>query len=146
MEIKKKNLFCVTEYLMLFHPGHVRHLAYAKTKADKLVVSVTSDKHIKKGIYRPHIPEKLRALNLAAFEMVDYVLIDTNSKPLKNINFLKPNFFAKGFEYTSNGLPKATQEEVLAVKSYGGNIIFTPGDIVYSSSKFFTRFSTSSWL
>ena len=31
------------------------------------------DKFIKKGIYRPHIPEKLRALNLAAMEMIDYV-------------------------------------------------------------------------
>ena len=46
------------------HPGHVRHLAYAKTKADILVVSITADRFITKGIYRPHIPQKLRALNL----------------------------------------------------------------------------------
>ena len=58
------------------HPGHVRHLVYAKSKAQILIASVTQDKFIKKGIYRPHIPEKLRALNLAAFEMVDYVFID----------------------------------------------------------------------
>ena len=30
------------------HPGHVRHLVYAKTKADILVVSITTDLHIKK--------------------------------------------------------------------------------------------------
>jgi len=40
----------------------VRHLAYAKTRADYLVVSITADRHIKKGTYRPHIPEDLRAL------------------------------------------------------------------------------------
>ena len=67
------------------HPGHVRHLAYAKTKADILVVSITADQHIEKGIYRPHIPEGLRALNLAAFEMVDYVTIDKEANPLKNL-------------------------------------------------------------
>ena len=49
------------------HPGHVRHLAYAKSKADILIASVTEDKFINKGAYRPHIPEKIRALNLAAF-------------------------------------------------------------------------------
>ena len=38
------------------HPGHVRHLAYAKTKADYLVVSITADRHIKKGTYRPQNP------------------------------------------------------------------------------------------
>ena len=142
-ELKKINTRNVKEKIILchgvfdvVHPGHVRHLAYAKTKANKLIVSITCDKHIKKGAYRPHVPEKLRALNLAAFEMVDYVLIDENPKPLKNIRILKPDYFAKGFEYSSNGLPKATKEEATVVKSYGGKIIFTPGDVVYSSSKF----------
>ena len=32
--------------------------------------------HISKGRYRPHVPQELRAINLAAFEMVDYVIID----------------------------------------------------------------------
>jgi rfaE bifunctional protein kinase chain/domain len=118
------------------HPGHLRHLAFAKTKADVLIVSLTADKHIKKGTYRPHIPERLRALNLAAFEMVDFVLIDEEETPLLNLAKLKPDFFAKGFEYTSSGLPKATQEEAEVISAYGGQIIFTPGDVVFSSSKF----------
>ena len=118
------------------HPGHVRHLAFAKMKADVLAVSLTADKHIKKGIYRPHIPERLRALNLAAFEMVDFVLIDEEATPLRNLAELKPDFFAKGFEYTSSGLPKATQEEAEVISAYGGQMIYTPGDVVFSSSKF----------
>jgi rfaE bifunctional protein kinase chain/domain len=120
------------------HPGHVRHLAYAKSKADILVASVTADRHIQKGIYRPHVPERLRALNLAAFEMVDYVIIDEEAKPLKNLQFLKPDYFAKGFEYTSSGLPPSTEEELEVVHSYGGEIIFTPGDVLYSSSDLIT--------
>ncbi len=118
------------------HPGHVRHLAYAKSKADILVASITADRHIDKGTYRPHVPERLRALNLAAFEMVDYVIIDEQDKPLRNLQKIQPDYFAKGFEYTSGGLPPSTQEEADVVNAYGGEIIFTPGDIVYSSSSF----------
>ena len=39
------------------HPGHIRHFDNCKTKADILVVSLTPDIHIKKGTYRPLIPE-----------------------------------------------------------------------------------------
>jgi rfaE bifunctional protein kinase chain/domain len=116
------------------HPGHVRHLLYAKSKADVLVCSLTADKHITKGAHRPHIPQELRAANLAAFEMVDYVVIDMNDKPLPNIGIIQPDYFAKGFEYTSAGMPPKTAEEAAVVQSYGGEMIFTPGDIVYSSS------------
>ena len=136
---KKKMILCHGVFDVV-HPGHIRHLIYAKTKADILIVSVTADKFIKKGVYRPHIPEELRALNIAAFEMVDYVMVDKNETPIANINYLKPDFFAKGFEYTSKGLPKATIQESKAVENYGGKMIFTPGDVVYSSSNFLSNF------
>lgn len=118
------------------HPGHVRHLLYAKSKADVLVCSLTADRHITKGAHRPHIPEELRAANLAAFEMVDFVVIDQNDKPLENLGIIQPDYFAKGFEYTAGGLPPKTAEEAAVVTSYGGEMIFTPGDMVYSSSHF----------
>jgi bifunctional ADP-heptose synthase (sugar kinase/adenylyltransferase) len=116
------------------HPGHVRHLLYAKSKADVLVASITADRHITKGEHRPHVTQDLRAVNLAAFEMVDYVLIDRNDKPLANIETIQPDYFAKGFEYNATGLAPKTAEEAAIVEAYGGELIFTPGDIVYSSS------------
>ncbi|MCW4117015.1 PfkB family carbohydrate kinase [Aurantimonas sp. MSK8Z-1] len=116
------------------HPGHVRHMLYAKSKADVLVCSLTADKFITKGVHRPHIPQELRAANLAAFEMVDYVVIDMHEKPLTNIGIIQPDYFAKGFEYTAAGMPPKTAEEAAIVEAYGGEMIFTPGDIVYSSS------------
>jgi rfaE bifunctional protein kinase chain/domain len=116
------------------HPGHVRHLLYAKSKADLLIASITADRHITKGTHRPHVPQELRAVNLAAFEAVDYVVIDKNAKPIDNIRLIQPDYFAKGFEYTSSGMPAKTAEEAEVIQSYGGEIIFTPGDIVYSSS------------
>ena len=59
----------------LVHPGHIRHLIYAKSKADILVTSLTTDQHIGKANFRPFVPETLRAMNLAALEIVDYVAI-----------------------------------------------------------------------
>lgn len=115
------------------HPGHIRHLMYAKTKAPILVASITADQHIDKGHYRPHVPQDLRALNLAALQFVDYVLVDHNATPLENISVLRPDFFAKGYEYRE-GVAK-TEAEAEALKAYGGEIIFTPGDVVYSSSR-----------
>lgn len=131
---KRKVILCHGVFDVV-HPGHLRHLIYAKSKADILVASLTADKHISKGHYRPHVPQNLRAVNLAAYEVVDYVIIDSNATPIKNIGKLQPDFFAKGYEYTASGLPPKTQEEMDTLRAYGGKIIFTPGDFVYSSSK-----------
>lgn len=117
------------------HPGHVRHLMYAKDKAAVLIASLTCDAHIAKANFRPFVPEQLRALNLAALDMVDYVVIDHNPTPLENLAVIRPDYFAKGYEYVSTGLHPKTKEEKDVLDSYGGEIIFTPGDVVYSSSK-----------
>jgi len=116
------------------HPGHVRHMLYAKTKADILIASLTADVHIMKGNMRPYVPEDLRAINLAALEMVDYVIIDREATPLKNLAAVRPDYFAKGYEYTAGQVHPKTREEISVLESYGGEMIFTPGDIVYSSS------------
>ena len=118
----------------LVHPGHIRHLVYAKEKADILIASLTADEHITKASYRPFVPQDLRALNLAALEMVDYVIIDPNPTPIENITRLQPDYFAKGYEYQDGSINPKTQQEISALASYGGEILFTPGDIVYSSS------------
>jgi len=117
------------------HPGHVRHLMYAKSKGAILVASLTSDEHITKADLRPFVPEDLRAINLAALDMVDYVITDPNATPLENLSIVKPDMFAKGYEYVSGGLPPKTQAEKDVLDSYGGEILFTPGDVVYSSSR-----------
>lgn len=118
----------------LVHPGHIRHLMYAKSKADILVVSVTADMHIKKASFRPFVPDDLRAMNLAALEMVDYVVIDPDPKPLGNLATIQPDYFVKGYEYVDGKVDARTQEEMDVLNTFGGEFIFSPGDIVYSSS------------
>ena len=129
----KKVIMCHGTFDVV-HPGHVRHLLYAKTKAPILIASLTADEHIKKGNLRPYVPENLRVVNLAALEMVDYVLVDADPTPLENLKLIKPDYFAKGYEYTAGATNPKTQEEIAVLESYGGEVIFTPGDIVYSSS------------
>jgi rfaE bifunctional protein kinase chain/domain/rfaE bifunctional protein nucleotidyltransferase chain/domain len=129
----KKVIMCHGTFDIV-HPGHVRHLLYAKSKGDLLVASLTADAHIAKANFRPYVPQELRAFNLAALEVVDFVVIDNDPTPIRNIGIIKPDYFAKGYEYTRNGLHPRTAEEKTAVEAYGGEILFTPGDIVYSSS------------
>jgi rfaE bifunctional protein kinase chain/domain len=130
---KKKVIMCHGTFDVV-HPGHVRHLLYAKTKADILITSLTADEHITKGNLRPYVPEDLRAINLAALEAVDFVVVDRDATPLRNLALIQPDFFAKGYEYTAGSVHPKTQEEIKVLESYGGEMIFTPGDIVYSSS------------
>ena len=131
---RKKTVIMCHGMFDIVHPGHLRHLMYAKGKAEILVASVTADVHNLKAHFRPYVPEDLRAMNLAALEVVDYVIIDRNPTPIESIKYLQPDFFAKGYEYFSSGVPPKTQEEIDALESYGGEIVFTPGDVVYSSS------------
>ncbi|HEY1981603.1 MAG TPA: adenylyltransferase/cytidyltransferase family protein, partial [Xanthobacteraceae bacterium] len=60
---KRKVIMCHGVFDVV-HPGHLRHLLYAKSKADILIASLTADHHITKGRYRPHVPQDLRAINL----------------------------------------------------------------------------------
>jgi cytidyltransferase-like protein len=117
----------------IVHPGHLRHLMYAKEKADLLIASLTADVHATKADFRPYVPQDLRAANLAALEMVDFVIIDPHPTPIEHIKHLQPDFFAKGYEYFAEGVPPRTQEEIDTLESFGGEIVFTPGDVTFST-------------
>ena len=130
---KKKTVLCHGVFDIV-HPGHIRHFAHCKQKADILIVSLTKDVLNKKGTYRPMVPQDLRAFNLSSLELVDFVVIDQNKNPDNLIKKIKPNFFAKGLEYADLKNPLTVKEKNI-VESFGGKMIFSPGDYVLSSSK-----------
>src|SRR5882757_8010459 len=84
----KKVIMCHGTF-DLVHPGHIRHLLYAKSMGDILVASLTADAHITKANFRPFVPQELRAYNLAALECVDFVVIDSQPTPLRNIGIIQ---------------------------------------------------------
>src|SRR5947207_15671242 len=93
---RKKVIMCHGTFDIV-HPGHLRHLTYAKEKADLLIASVTADEHIFKANHRPYVPQELRASNLAALEVVDLVIIDPNPAPIQHLRVLQPDYFAEGY-------------------------------------------------
>lgn len=116
------------------HVGHLRHLLYVRRRADVLVCSITSDAHAdRKGPHRPHVPQDLRAANLAILDVVDYVVVCDADRPDDLIRLLQPDLYAKGFEYSPDSRPEPVPEAA-AVAEAGGEVLFTPGDVVYSST------------
>ncbi|MBI4039354.1 adenylyltransferase/cytidyltransferase family protein [Candidatus Daviesbacteria bacterium] len=130
---KKKTVLCHGTFDIV-HPGHIRQLIYAKTKGDILIVSVNIDKYASSGQFAPYVPQELRALNVAAFEIVDYVFLNHQPNAIEAIFKLQPDYYVKGFEYALKRSHPETKQEEEALSSYGGEIIFSPGDVVYSSA------------
>lgn len=118
----------------IVHPGHLRQFAFAKTQAEILVVSITADRFIAKGGVKPYVPQEIRSINLSALEIVDYVIVCESETPLELLNKLQPEVFVKGFDYSSEENPK-TNEEKQVVETYGGKMVFSPGDYVMSSTR-----------
>jgi rfaE bifunctional protein kinase chain/domain/rfaE bifunctional protein nucleotidyltransferase chain/domain len=123
----------------ILHPGHLRHLAWAKQQGDLLIVSVSADSVVNKGFLRPYVPEDLRAENLAALEVVDYVTIDDHDWAGPILELLKPNVYTKGKEFENVHTGRIGRERQL-VESYGGQVRFSSGDVVYSSTKIIDEF------
>ena len=120
----------------LMHTGHIRYLQKAKSKGDKLVVTVTGDKFVNKGPDRPVFNELLRAESLAALECVDNVVINYDITGINAIKLIKPFLYVKGDEYKDMSLDVTgnIKLEKLAVEEFGGSIFFTE-EITFSSTK-----------
>ena len=124
----------------LLHIGHIRHFEEAKRSGDFLVVTVTPDRYVNKGPHRPAFGEKLRAEAIAALDCVDYVAVSHWPTAVQSIILLKPSVYAKGADYKNpdDDLTGKITDEEAAVKSLGGEVLFTD-DIVFSSSELINR-------
>ncbi len=102
-----------------FHVGHIRYLAEAKTLGDYLIVCINSDEQVRKlkGDNRPLIPEQERAEIISALRFVDYVTVFPEPTVEELIRSLRPDFHAKGTDYTVDSVP---EREI--VREYGGKV------------------------
>ena len=99
----------------LFHVGHLRHMRFAKSQGDILIVSITKDKFINKGTGKPVFNEDLRAELISSIEHVDYVYVSESQTAIDVINLVKPNIYCKGIEYKNkqNDLTKKIDLEII---------------------------------
>ena len=117
----------------IVHPGHIQHLQHARSLGDLLVVSVSGDAQVNKGVNRPLIPDDLRASSLAALECVDAVHVNEHPTAVPLLDALRPDVFVKGKEYERSADPRFLAERD-AVIAYGGRVVFSSGEVVYSST------------
>lgn len=117
----------------IVHPGHIQHLQYAKSLGDELLVTVSADSQVNKGADRPLIPDDLRALSLAALECVDWVYVNPHPTAVELLEEIQPDIYIKGKEYERNHDPRFLAERD-AVVQHGGRVVFSSGDVVYSST------------
>jgi D-beta-D-heptose 7-phosphate kinase/D-beta-D-heptose 1-phosphate adenosyltransferase len=107
----------------LLHPGHVDVLLGARRAGDHLVVGLNSDASVRrlKGPERPVRNEAERAYVLAAFEMVDCVVLFEQDTPLELIRLLEPDVLVKGGDYSEDSIVGAPD-----VRSRGGEVVIIP--------------------
>jgi rfaE bifunctional protein nucleotidyltransferase chain/domain len=103
----------------LLHVGHIRYLAGAKALGGVLVVGINSDAQVRKlkGENRPFMTETERAEIVSALKFVDYVTIFDEPTVTELIRAVRPDFHAKGTDYTTETVP---EREI--VKEYGGRV------------------------
>ena len=119
-----KDIIFVYGNFNIVHPGHLRLLRFAKSLQGKLYVGVASDKI---AGTEGHVPEKLRLEVLKANNWVDDAFI-YNESICDVIKKLKPRIVVKGKEYE-----QAFNEESEIISSYGGKLVFSSGDVSFSS-------------
>ena len=120
-----KKTVLVTGNFNVLHPGHIRLLKFARTFSKTLLVGVFSDKLAGNAV---DVPEDLRLESVASIKLVDKsFLISTSLSDC--IKSLKPDVIVKGKEFEGQ-----YNQESEIIESYGGELIFSSGEIGFSAS------------
>jgi D-glycero-beta-D-manno-heptose 1-phosphate adenylyltransferase len=104
----------------VLHVGHVRYLHAARELGGKLIVAVNADASVRalKGEGRPVMPADERAEILASMSDVDAVVIFPEKDVRAIIREIRPNFHAKGTDYTEESVPERDE-----VEACGGRVV-----------------------
>ena len=131
----KKIVLCHGDFDML-HFGHINHFKKAKQLGDYLIISVTSDKFIQKGINRPLYKQDQRVEFLTLLSIVDFVYLDFNRTATNVISKIRPNYYVKGTDYkvSQKKIIGVLLEEKKAVERYNGKLFFTNEESFSSSN------------
>ncbi|MEM6794616.1 MAG: PfkB family carbohydrate kinase [Acidobacteriota bacterium] len=124
----------------LLHVGHLRYLKGAARLADRVVVTLTPDRHVDKGPYRPAFDEQLRLEALAALEAVDFVALNLWPTAEETLRRLRPDVYVKGAEFRERGAdPTGKMELERRVAAEVGTRVEFIDDLVFSSSQLINR-------
>lgn len=115
----------------LLHVGHVRYLQGAKAVGDILVAGINSDRQARqlKGSNRPFMPENERAEIVASLRCVDLVTIFDEPTVEGLMRAIRPDFHAKGTDYTIETVP---EREIM--RELGGTVVIVGDPKDHSST------------
>lgn len=85
----------------LVHRGHVEYLAKAADLSDVFILGLNTDNSVSrlKGPSRPLVDENARAILMAGFSFIDYVVLFDEETPLELIKAIQPDVLVKGKDY-----------------------------------------------
>ena len=135
-KINKKRIVLVGGAFDLFHLGHLTYLKEASKYGDILVVALTVDKFIKKGVGRPYFSENQRAEILSHLNLVDYIIFNHETSPVKIIKSIKPGHYVKGPDYKNlkDDISQNIIKEKKLVEKYNGIFRTTVGKTFSSTT------------
>jgi rfaE bifunctional protein nucleotidyltransferase chain/domain len=104
----------------VLHVGHVRYLHAARELGGKLIVAINADDSVRalKGEGRPLMPAEERAEILASLADVDAVVIFAEKDVRAIVREIRPDFHAKGTDYTVESVPERDE-----VEACGGRVV-----------------------
>jgi rfaE bifunctional protein kinase chain/domain len=124
----EKKIIFVSGNFNIVHPGHLRLFKFAAELGDYLVVAVYADKTTQNILN-----EELRLESIKMISLVDEAFILDD--PIEDfLGELRPNFVVKGKEHELN-----ENVEKNVVESFGGKLVFSSGDVQFSSLELISR-------
>ena len=135
-KFRNKKIILVHGVFDVLHIGHIEYFKEAKKLGDILIVSVTANKYVNKGINRPYFDEKARISLLSELSQIDFVILSPEVSAATVIKNLKPDEYVKGPDYKIKKNDKAgnLNREKKEVEKIGGKLKFTSGHL-FSSTK-----------
>ena len=122
----KRTVFVSGKFEVL-HPGHLRLFRFARELGDRLIVGVLSDRLAEQETDSHLVPEDLRLEGVRSNSGVDEaIFIDIPIE--KVIDEIRPDYVVKGKEHENS-----FNVELDAVRKYGGRLVFSSGEVVFSS-------------
>ena len=106
----------------LLHLGHIRHFEAARQAGDFLIVTITPDRFVYKGRYRPVFQDVQRAEAVRALRCVDEVRITDSPTAADAIREIRPAVFAKGPDYRADTLDPGERQ---ALADVGAELLIT---------------------
>ena len=124
----------------LIHLGHLYYFQEAKSYGDILIVSVTSDRYVKKGLNKPYFKQNERLSFLNHLSLVDYVFCNDKKDVSDLILHTSPDFYVKGPDYKKKNGDEAgnLSVELNAINKVNGKFI-TTSNIQFSSTNLINR-------